>query len=205
LDFREINDTRLKNTRAKRDRVSLLASLSGKRRLVTGYRIFARCRRHRMHRPSGNHMESIVYRTRARVPPRRDATRRDATRDTALGGMLLWPVSSIQGPVSSLRASDSSLSLNRASRKIYLETVTIIRAAADAARPDGCESFYVEWIVSRPFHGHSVRSREILRRLPTRGETSREFFPKKCLYGREMRPLRFKWNQTMLWHHVNCY
>jgi len=84
---------------------------------------------------------------------RDDATRRD----TAYGGMLPWPVSSIQGPVLP-REPPSSLSLNRASRKIYLETVTIIRAVADAARRDGCESFCVERIVSRPFHGRSARS-----------------------------------------------
>jgi len=44
--------------------------------------------------------------------PRCNATRRNATRDTAYGGMLLWPVSSIQDPVLPWEAS-SSLSLNR--------------------------------------------------------------------------------------------
>lgn len=101
-----------------------------------------------------------------------DATRRDTTQCDARHSLRRnVTLASIQYPrsSSSLRTSDS-LSLNRASRKIYLETVMIIRAAADAARPDGCESFCVEWIVSRPFHGRSVRPREILQRLPTRGK-----------------------------------
>lgn len=131
-------------------------------------------------------MESIVYFTvyafhgdamrRATKPKRRNVT----------PASVQYPRSS-----SSSRAS-GNLSLNRASRKIYLGTVTIIRAAADAARPDGCEAFCAEWIVSRPF---SVRPREILRRLSTgldSRETSPEFFPKKrraTLHRRGVKPL----------------
>jgi len=79
---------------------------------------------------------------------------RDATKPTAECYPGWCPVSKVQFFVA--RAS-SSLSLNRASRKIYLKTVTIIRTAADVARRDGCESFRVERIVSRPFHGRSAR------------------------------------------------
>lgn len=75
----------------------------------------------------------------------------------------------------------------------------IIRAAADAARPDGCESFCVEWIVSRPFHGRSVRPREILRRLPTRGKRL-GIFPEEMLRSsrREIKSFRVKCNQTCI-------
>jgi len=79
---------------------------------------------------------------------------RDATQPTAECYPGRCPVSKVQFFVA--RAS-SSLSLNRVSRNIYLKTVTIIRTAADAARRDGCESFRVERIVSRPFHGRSAR------------------------------------------------
>lgn len=58
------------------------------------------------------------------------ARRRDATRHSLRRNVTL---ASVQYPRSSSSSrAQSGLSLNRASRKIYLETVTIIRAVADA-------------------------------------------------------------------------
>lgn len=189
--------------RTGRDRVSLLAPIVGKRHLVTGYRDFC---------PTSSALDassfgesygihSLPYtRARSTATRRRDAMQRDARHSLRRNVTL----ASVQYPRSSSSSRASgSLSLNRASRKIYLETVTIIRAAADAARPDGCETFCVEWIVSRPFHGHFPCDREKFfggsQRRSSPRETSPEFFPPKLrnamrLHRREIKPLRVKCN-----------
>lgn len=134
----------------------------------------------RMHRPSGNHMESILYRKRACIS-QDDATQRDATGHGLRRNVTL---ASVQYPRSSSSSrAPSSLSLNRVSRKIHLETVTIIRAVADAVRRDGYESFCVGKIVSRPFHGRSARPNKFFKNSTdaTRGKPSLRNFSRRNL------------------------